>query len=98
MRINVVLGLTKFVPINGSSLPFLTRLTLRTFPVLAVSPADALKIANIGQSSIFRLQEQPFGGTVQHFQLLPKNTSSLLGQRLNQVFQHGPQTPGNLDA
>src|SRR5262245_18822703 len=65
---------------------------------LSVFPTYSLEIADLGQRSILRFREEAFGGSIQHCQLVTKKDGTRLGQCLNQVFEHGPQTPRNLNA
>ena len=60
--------------------------------------AHTLKIANLRQRSIFWFKKETFRGSIKQDQLLTKKRGPRCGQCLNQVFQHGMQTAGNLDA
>jgi hypothetical protein len=65
---------------------------------LSVFPAYSLEIADLGQRSIFRFREEAFGGSMQHGQLVTKELGTRFGNCLNQAFEHGTQTPRNLNA
>src|SRR6516225_2510470 len=70
------------------SLPLLIRFML---------PPHSLKIADRRQRLIFRFREGTFGGALQQNQFLAKQRGPRFGQRQNQVFHHGTQTPRDLD-
>ena len=59
--------------------------------------AHALEIAHFRQGPILRFREKALGGSLQQLQLLTKQRNALVRQRLDQVFQHGPQPSGDLD-
>src|SRR5690348_3126778 len=59
---------------------------------------NTLRIANFGQSSVFRLHEEARCRSMQQRQLLTKPHGTFFRQRLNQVFQQGAQAPGDLNA
>ena len=74
---------------------------LLDLPVGLVVPwlaAHTLEIADVRQGAIFRFREKALRRSMQQLQFLTQHRGTLLRQRLNQVFQHGSQAPGDLDA
>lgn len=65
---------------------------------MALAAADALEITDIGQGSVFGLHEEAFCRSMQECQFLSQQKCPALGQGLNKILQHGPQSPGHLDA
>ena len=65
---------------------------------LFVLAADPLEIADVRQCSIFKLRKETFGGPVEEVQFLLQQRCPLRRQALNQVFEHGTQSPRDLNA
>src|SRR5690349_207665 len=64
---------------------------------LFVLAAHALEVADRREGSVFRFHEKTFRGSIKQSQFLTKALGTHFRQRLNQVLQHGTQTPCDLN-
>src|SRR5262249_26140745 len=59
-------------------------------------PAEALCIRNAGERQLFGIVEMPLDFAIEQTQLLKQRRMTANRQRRDQVFDHGPQPPDDL--